>query len=280
MKVIDSDNYASSGIKTFFFPGGEPHAQLPPDRFGDALLFLKARTWNDVGIAACVMDALQRQENMVWLFAPYLPGARQDRTDLRTPVTKEVIGKLLGSYCQRLYTFDMHSHTKFGAHIEHNFMPSDLYRLNKWEPMPGWIICPDKGAVERCKDLAKVALVNPDNIIYCEKQRDFKIGNITSFNMEPLREEGSYLVVDDICDGGWTFNLIAEAFAKDQYAAKSALALYVSHGIFSKGVSNINPLYGEIITTDSWCQGKIRLPRLDVLSLQPVIDEILEDANV
>jgi ribose-phosphate pyrophosphokinase len=289
MKVIDSDDYAASGIKTFFFPGGEPHAQLPENKFGDALVFLKARTWNDVGIAACVMSALMEQGNQVWLFAGYFPGARQDRTDFRTPITKEMIGRFLGSYCNRFYTFDMHSRLAVkGLHVERNFMPSDLYSLNKWRPMPGWIICPDKGAVDRCKDLAKVALVNPNNIIYCEKRRDFKTGDITGFDMEPLREESSYLVVDDICDGGRTFNLIADAFVKDRHAAKSTLTLYVSHGIFSKGIYAISETYGDIITTDSWCRKPwdSELPsilgekRLDVVSLQPVLDKILEDVNV
>jgi ribose-phosphate pyrophosphokinase len=284
MKVIDSDDYGASGIKTFFFPGGEPHAQLPEDKFGPALLFLKPRTWNDVGIAVCVMDALLRQGNQVWLFCPYLPGARQDRTDFRTPVTKDVIIELLGTYAHRIYTFDMHSNTKTRAHIERNFMPADIYHT-AWR-MDLWIICPDKGAVERCKNLAKVALNNPDNIIYCEKHRDFDTGKFTGFDMEPLREKRSqYLVVDDICDGGGTFNLLAEAFRKDPLSAGSPLALYVSHGIFSKGIQNISDRYDAIYTTNSWCRMPDRKAvmnrqrRLDVLSLQPVIDKILEDAD-
>jgi ribose-phosphate pyrophosphokinase len=286
MKVIDSDDYGASGIKTFFFPGGEPHAQLPENKFGDALVFLKARTWNDVGIAACVMSALMEQGNQVWLFAGYFPGARQDRTDFRTPITKEMIGRFLGSYCNRFYTFDMHSRLAVkGLHVERNFMPSDLYR-ESWR-MDGWIICPDKGAVDRCQDLAKIALDNPNNIIYCNKVRDFGTGKFQGFEMEPLKAPGNYLVVDDICDGGGTFNLLAEAFEKDPHAAKSRLALYVSHGIFSKGLNAIDKRYEVIYTTDSWCRKPwdvsmdlpARKSRLDVLSLQPVIDKILEDAE-
>jgi hypoxanthine phosphoribosyltransferase len=106
--------------------------------------------------------------------------------------------------------------------------------------------------------------------------------------MEPLKAAGNYLVVDDICDGGGTFNLLAEAFQKDPHAAKSDLSLYVSHGIFSKGIRAINDRYVNIFTTDSWCRKPwdvsmdlpARKSRLYVLSLQPVIDCILEDANV
>jgi ribose-phosphate pyrophosphokinase len=279
MKVIDSDNYASSGIKTFFFPGGEPHAQLPEDKFGDALLFLKARTWNDVGIAACVLDALHRQGSMAWLFAAYYPGARQDRTDYRTPLTKALIGEFLGQYCQRFYTFDMHSNTTTGMHVEQNFMPSDLIPPGTPKMRDAWVIAPDHGAITRAQDFASAQCID-SKIIVCDKQRDFATGQITGFKLPPLPGIGDYLVVDDICDGGWTFNSLAEEFVKDPKGPLSTLDLYVSHGIFSKGISNISHLYNNIITTDSWCRNTLDRPkRLDVVSLQPVIDRILESAN-
>lgn len=289
MKVIDSDDYRASGIETFFFPGGEPHARIP-ENFGDALLFLKPRTWNDVGIAVCVLNALYYQghtkNRKVWLFCPYLPGARQDRTDYRTPVTREVIARLLGQYVHNLYTFDLHSNARFmGAHIQRNFMPSDLkYDLyNEPAPSDMYIIAPDHGAIGRAQDHADAALIlNP--VIVCDKVRDFATGKFLGFRLPPLPGVGGYMVVDDICDGGGTFNLLAEEFLKDQYGADSDLGLMVSHGIFSKGLNAIHPKYAEIFTTDSWQRkditGTVETPdRLTVVSLQPVIDKILKEAE-
>lgn len=280
MKVIDSDNYAVSGIETFFFPGGEPHARIPKD-FGPALLFLKARTWNDFGKALCVLDALNRQSMYpLWVFAAYLPGARQDRTDGQTPMTYEIYLSLLKRYSDRVYTFDAHSCTTAGR-LHKNFTMVDMLVRDESAPYDAYIIAPDKGAVERAQKIADaVGLQHP--IIVCDKQRDFATGNFTGFTMPPLPTEGSYVVFDDICDGGGTFNLLAEAFLKDQHGPKSELVLAVSHGIFSKGVDAIHKKYIEILTTDSWCrkEDEAEHPRLTVYPLQRVIDKILEDADV
>jgi ribose-phosphate pyrophosphokinase len=93
--------------------------------------------------------------------------------------------------------------------------------------------------------------------------------------MPPLPKEGRYIIVDDICDGGGTFNLLAAAFKKDPLAEKSQLEMFVSHGIFSKGIEAIDYTIEHITTTDSWCQ----LPssnRLTVIPLSPVFPKILE----
>lgn len=42
------------------------------------------------------------------------------------------------------------------------------------------------------------------------------------------------LIVDDICDGGMTFTLCAEALRKS-FPSTEEVDLYVTHGIFSKG---------------------------------------------
>lgn len=295
MKVIDSDNYAASGIETFFFPGGEPHAKIP-ESFGDALLFLKPRTWNDMGKAMAVLGALWAQTSggkdhghKVWLFCPYFPGARQDRTDFRTPVMKELMANILGECVHRLYTFDLHSNTKTGIYIEKNFMPADLLHwVTSGTGVKQYVIAPDKGAHDRALSFADhIADEYGERyrglvpVLQADKVRDFATGRITGYTLPPLPGVGCYIVVDDICDGGATFNMLAEAFERDQYGAASKLGLWVSHGIFSKGPSAIHPKYEVIITTDSWARPwTTDTPdRLDVLSLQPIIDKILEESD-
>lgn len=283
MRVIDSDNYKASGIETFFFPGGEPHARIP-ENFGDALLFLKPRTWNDVGLAMVVLGALWKQQDgdkggghRVWLFCPYFPGARQDRSDYCTPVTKTLMWNLLGRSTHRIYTFDIHSNIPSGLWIERNFMPADLGKQYMTAPENAYIISPDSGAQERAQSLAK-AIGLKSAVIQCGKHRDFASGKFTGFTMPPLPGVGDYLIVDDICDGGGTFNLLADEFLKDKYGADSSLTLFVSHGIFSKGLDAIHPKIDQIFTTDSWCQLKDN-HRLDVIPLQQVIEKILEEST-
>ncbi len=56
------------------------------------------------------------------------------------------------------------------------------------------------------------------------------------------------LIVDDICDGGYTFLKLAEKL-KEKNAGM--VILYVTHGIFSKGLDELCQVVNNIITTDS-----------------------------
>lgn len=295
MKVINSDDYAASGIETFFFPGGEPHARLPEGEFGDALLVLRARTWNDLGLGMVVLDALQAnvlasykagdrsgRAARVWVFVPYFPGARQDRSDGQTPKTKTILYSMLGVVADKVFTFDIHSGGNHQGRLScplHSFSVDELApQADLPAPANAYIISPDSGATERAQRLATAARVsNP--VLQCDKHRDFATGKFTHFTMPPLPGVGEYLIVDDICDGGGTFNLLAEEFLKDPYGADSSLALFVSHGIFSKGLGNIHPKIEQIFTTDSFTRPNESTDRLDVISLQPLIDKIVESAE-
>jgi ribose-phosphate pyrophosphokinase len=284
MKIIDSDNYPASGIETLFFPGGEPHARIPKD-MGDSLLYLKARTWNDVGLALVVLDALFHQspsDVKIWVFCPYFPGARQDRSDGQTPVTSALMLDMFKHLTDmnRLYVFDAHSKATID-HVHKNFMPDELpFTLD-----PGTvIIAPDHGAIERANLFERSkGWGNP--VVCCDKKRNFATGKFEGFTMPPLPPASGYLIVDDICDGGGTFNLLATEFEKDPMAQHAELALWVSHGIFSnpKGVGNISQTIKKIHTTDSFYRplsvtGESD-PRLTIHSLSPIIQKIKKEAE-
>jgi len=268
--VIDSDNYAASGIETIVFPGGEPHVKLPifpVQKHEDfILLYLKARTLLDTFNGALVLDALSRQGQRAKLFCPYFPGARQDRAnDGTAPLTIEIMGQLLSH--RPTYVFDLHSDL---ARVAMDWDPSILMPSDLPEGVQGqWdgVIAPDKGALNRAMDFLQKFC--PGTYIFrCEKDRDPKTGRILSYQMPPLPKSGHYIVVDDICDGGATFNLLAECWGTDWLASGSTLDLFVSHGIFSRGIGNISPIYHNIITTDSWCQANT-FGRLRVIPLLP-----------
>lgn len=91
---------------------------------------------------------------------------------------------------------------------------------------------PDKGATREAKDIATVynrpyvvldKVRNPDNGYITGMSVSYKSG------LEPL---GHVLILDDICDGGTTFRLVAEMLRR---AGALSVSLYVTHGIFSKG---------------------------------------------
>lgn len=89
------------------------------------------------------------------------------------------------------------------------------------------VLCyPDKGAKE------KYSALYDEKFIYGEKVRNQETGHITSYELIGDPSGKNVMIVDDICDGGATFTILA----KDLLAkgAKSVV-LFVTHGIFSKG---------------------------------------------
>ncbi len=282
MKIIDSDNYAAHDIETLFFPGGEPHCKIPEIR-GNLLLYLKLRTWNDVGIAACVIDALswgRKQNEITKIFIPYFPGARQDKKDPKGqyPYTVSMMARFLRAYgnSEKLFVFDPHSmkvmSERPGTLGVTALMPSDL-SVPLAEDVVG-IIAPDEGARGRAKEFLDCFYPEAD-LIQCYKQRDTYTGEVTHFTMVALKRKGRYIIVDDICDGGRTFNLLADAFFKDKLTMdnRCILELFVSHGIFSKGLHALDARIEHITTTDSWCPHASggRLTVLSLNTLFPII---------
>ena len=268
MKIIDSDNYAASGIETMFFPGGEPHVKIP--RFTEKLLLhLKLRTLNDTMFAALLQNALHYQGIEFTSFIPYFPGARQDRSDGLAPLTAQVLGNLL--WCSySTYVFDPHSEKLIDFIGFEPLMPVDLQWWAPPRPVVG-VIAPDAGAHYRA--LKYLRAFHPDATLFeCSKKRDPQTGHLSSYVMPSLEKVGRYVIVDDICDGGGTFNLLASAFLADDVGIKSNLELFVSHGIFSKGLDNLHECIDHITTTDSWCQ----LPSNERLTVIPLLSNLMK----
>jgi ribose-phosphate pyrophosphokinase len=273
VKIIDSDRYADAGIETLTFPGGEPHVKVPRMK-EDVTLFLKLRSWADVGSAALVIDAFERQGRLRHTFIPYFPAARQDRTDGRAALSLAVNARLFGA--TPVCVFDPHS-VKLLEHVKvaRAYMPADLEVPIK--PDVVGIIAPDEGARARAVHF-RDRFYPEATVELATKHRDPQTGALSNYQLSALPRAGRYVIVDDICDGGGTFNLLADAFTRRaaELEGACALDLFVSHGIFSKGLGAIAPAIGSITTTDSWC----RLPddsRLRVLPLKPLVEALAKE---
>lgn len=242
--------------ETFFFPGGEPHVKIPS--IDDYEVFVRANIRNaeDFMITVALLDALKTQRRYVYLFCPYFPGARQDRNPGgTTPLTVDMYAHMLQPYVDMLIVFDVHSPaavhyiSKYFGHTRFYF-PWEIPHQHFDQDYVG-VIAPDKGAVDRAKSFQHRHFPG-SKLIVANKVRDFDTGHITGYEIDDVPVEGKWLVIDDICDGGWTFNELAKTFAATQKGSLSEIHLYVSHGIFSKGITNIDPLYNKIYTTDSF----------------------------
>jgi ribose-phosphate pyrophosphokinase len=107
-------------------------------------------------------------------------------------------------------------------------------------------VSPDAGAYK------KVSKLIPDDqrIAIGVKNRDSQ-GNITHTDVfSPVPIEGqNCVIVDDICDGGRTFIELAKTL-KDKGA--DSVILYVTHGIFSKGIDVLREHIDHVYTTNSF----------------------------
>lgn len=181
------------------------------------------------------------------LYIPYLPYARQDKkANNQSTFALTVLAQFLNTMnWQYIYVFDPHSDEASNL-IEYMMtIPPDLSFVNDYKT----VIFPDAGAAKRYK-LAVLAAGFDGRIIVGSKVRDQSTGHITSYEVdrEPM---GQCVVIDDLCDGGATFNILAKSLG----IGRDRLTLYVSHGIFSNGLYQLKQNYHKVITTRSFYGG-------------------------
>ena len=270
--IIDTDNYEESGIEVFQFPGGEWHANVPSlyGRSGGSLhVFAKFRTWDDVGKFIVVADALRSQNIRVYLFAPYFPGLRQDRNPKgNTPLTCRIYGNLLNEFSSHITVVDAHSEVglievakvRRVSNIEPQRFVGDLI-----EDAPSHIVIPDKGAKGRSEAIGR--LFDGVTMSQAEKTRDFQTGKLKGFFVPDMGAAERILIADDICDGGGTFIGLLD---KIRETSSAPVDLYVTHGIFSKGLQVLEG-FDRIYTTDSFYLDQLPLhgTHIKTLSLLP-----------
>lgn len=98
-------------------------------------------------------------------------------------------------------------------------------------------IFPDKGAAERYN--------YEGECIVCDKERD-DTGTVKGLviSQGEVNVDANYCIYDDICDGGATFIAVAEAMKEAGH--KGELHLFVTHGLFTKGFSELDKYFHTI----------------------------------
>ncbi len=163
----------------------------------------------------------------------YLPYGRQDKS-----VSNEATFALHSfAYLLNSLNFDevvcIDPHSNVAEDSIKNFKavyPTSEVWTAKYDTKADVFCYPDSGA------LHKYVKIYDHPHIYGKKLRDQSTGNISNYLLVGECKDESVLIVDDICDGGKTFILLAEALLKG--GAKD-VNLFVSHGIFSKGLKVI-----------------------------------------
>lgn len=244
----------------FLFPGGEVSVKLDMIAVNDNVPYLitaRIHDSNDIMRLLLLTDALRRADPCpIHLFIPYIPYGRQDRIcNVGEAHSLKVFASLINAQgYERVITVDPHSDVT-GALFDRLEIKTviDVFNSAPAEAMRKVfrgvaLVSPDAGANKKVGALASCLYAE---FIRADKLRDLKTGRIkeTVVYMDDLTG-GDVAIVDDICDGGASFTTLAKVL-KTKGARR--VLLYVTHGIFSKGLKPlIDAGIDDIYTTNSY----------------------------
>ena len=176
----------------------------------------------------------------LWLQIPYLPFARQDRVMTEgEPFALQVAVQLINS-CNfsQVEVWDPHSDVLAGMFAPGvlKVVPQEYFvKLYNLPKVDSYLVSPDAGALKKIYKSAKTLGIE---VIQANKNRNPATGEIinTHISSHPgVTPYSTFIIIDDICDGGRTFIDLALAI-KSMYNDSNKLILSVTHGIFSKGL--------------------------------------------
>jgi ribose-phosphate pyrophosphokinase len=237
-------------FKSFIFPGGEAHIKLQlvqqPVR-----LSTRIKKTDDFMLLLLATDALKRMGvKDIQVLMPYLPYARQDRVMVEgEPLSVKVIADIINSQgYSKVTVYDPHSDVAMALINNSRAIPNYDFVSSVIED-DSLIISPDAGAYKKIFKLCD-EINYKGQIVLCNKIRDVNTGFIKSITVDQgdLLGKDCY-IIDDICDGGGTFNLLAREL-KLRNCGK--VFLVVSHGIFSVGLKELCDNLDHIYTTNSF----------------------------
>lgn len=242
--------------KYWTFPAGERGVAIDTKVYGVKTHIVKCNFTGSDSIIDMLLetDAIKRQypDAKIILDIPYFPYARQDRKmNQGESHSLKVICDLINSQnYHRVLTVDPHSDVvealvnRLEIKQQYEAVVNTIGEDIEYD----YLISPDAGAL---KKIYKLAQYMNTEVICTGKQRDVSTGTILKsyVNTEDyVKLAGKRaLIVDDIGDGMGTFVGLAEHIRKTQPKV-SRLDVYVTHGIFSKGLDLLTGLFDTVYT--------------------------------
>ena len=274
-------------IESRKFPDGEGHVRVPSESFGiirSEPVILVSNTFPDSGIMRTILmleaitdirkgdlenlknEGEQIMDNVgpgIFLAVPYYGYARQDkRFSPGETVSARVISEILGRSCDGMVILDLHEPKVLdGSELKIGFVSSmpEIADVLEKEVNPDFILSPDKGAIDRASEVAKIG---GWEFSYLEKTRID--AHTIEHQAKDLDVNGKVVaIVDDMISTGGTI-----CRASDALRRQGAKAVYAActHGLFTGGaLSKLANHVDGVYTTDS-----LRNPR-SVVSSAPAL---------
>lgn len=259
LNLSSNFNPVPASVEIFFdkfkFSGGECHLKLYTPTIiqneNHVVVTHRVNSMDNVMEVLMAKDALKTHGiNNVDLVMPYIPYARQDRImDDGESFSLKVFATILNTAnFNKVTCLDSHSNVAPALINNYEEMSRIPYVRQAMLALPDdlLLINPDAGAKK--KNLA-LAFKTQRDLISCDKKRNIKTGTLYGFEVYADDLKGKpCLIVDDICDGGGTFIGLATELIKKN---AGPLYLFVTHGIFSKGLEPLLAYFDHIYTTNS-----------------------------
>jgi len=232
------------------------------------------RDMNDFMLLAQLVDAVRHVADIAvsHLQLAWLPWARQDRHMVAGDsfALKVFANQLNTLNFDKVFILDPHSDAAAAAINNCVAIPQETCLLQSETLRRAiaqgdlMLVAPDAGALKKIHNVAKAT--GAKNYAILTKERDVASGNLTGFALVAGEVVGKdLLIVDDLCDAGGTF--IGSAQVLREAGARS-VSLYVTHGIFSKGVENLlNNGIDAIYTTTSFTSPTLASPRVELIDI-------------
>lgn len=233
---------------TLEFSGGEVQVRITDQLKYPYSVIIRAHIINSSGLMELLLmtDALRRVgAKKISLVIPYLPYARQDRVcapgeSLSLKVFCDIINSQ--SY-ESVEVWDVHSDVSLALldRVINRHQSEFVSKLPVKESNCRYLVAPDAGAL---KKINQVSDITHYPVVRADKTRAPFTGEITE-TIVYAKHLGlsDVLIVDDICDGGYTFLQLAKALRHKTYGK---INLYVTHGIFSKGLDIFEGVINKI----------------------------------
>lgn len=244
------------------FPDGQQaldiiNESIAPDN-QVAVIWTRINSFLDIELMISAKSALHNLGYRdIRLYVAYFLGARSDRKfkEGGSNYLKQVICPIINlQNFNKVVVLDPHSDV-LEACLD-NFEKIDNYQLvdyalgvlNDTSDLPIKLVSPDAGALKKIYSVSEHTGVK--DIVIAAKVRDEE-GHIVRTDVPGIdpNKPASYVIIDDICDGGRTFIEISKTIL--QSSPTSRVFLVVTHGIFSGGFLTLWDNLNGIFTTNS-----------------------------
>ena len=244
-------------IESRKFPDGEGYVRVPSESFGiirSEPVILVSNTFPDSGIMRTILmleaitdirkgdlenlknEGEQIMDNVgpgIFLAVPYYGYARQDkRFSPGETVSARVISEILGRSCDGMVILDLHEPKVLdGSELKIGFVSSmpEIADVLEKEVNPDFILSPDKGAIDRASEVAKIG---GWEFSYLEKTRID--AHTIEHQAKDLDVNGKVVaIVDDMISTGGTICRASDALRRQ--GAKAVYACMYSWFIHGRG---------------------------------------------